>query len=154
MILDAKLILIMLVAALGLAVGAFFYGCHVTDTARDAEALTAQLKAEEDRRVIEAEWRKKLDASQAELAKEKANAAKREADLRSAVELGARKLRIAVERKSVPANPDGLCGGDDASLELSREARQAYFDLRAAIIQDTQTINACQAYVRSIGGAP
>ena len=138
---------------LSLIAGAFFYSQHVTNTARDAEALTAQLEATEKARATEQDWQAKLNASQAALTKERQDALKRESSLRADIDTGARKLRIAITKQRVSSDPGGTSGSDDTTAELAPSARAAYHDLRAAIIADTQTINACQGYVRAIGGA-
>lgn len=137
--------------ALSLIVGAYFYGVHTTNTSRDKSALTAQLKAAEATRLKEAEWRTALDASQSALTKERQDAQKRESTLRADIDTGARKLRIAISRQQLPDGSEGTSGSDDATAELSANSRSIYFRLRAAIIADTQTINACQGYVRAIG---
>ena len=137
--------------ALSLIVGAYFYGVHTTNTSRDAEALTAQLEATEKARATEQDWQAKLNASQAALTKERQDALKRESTLRADIDTGARKLRIAITKQRVSSDTEGTSGSDDATAELSPEARRAYTNLRAAIIADTQTINACQGYVRAIG---
>ncbi len=138
-------------AALSLIVGAYFYGQHVNDTARDAEALTAQLEAAEKARATEQDWQAKLNASQAALTKERQDAQKRESTLRADIDTGARKLRIAIAKQQLPDGSEGTSGSDDATAELSPTSRRAYSNLRAAIITDAQTINACQGYVRAIG---
>jgi len=139
--------------ALSLIVGAYFYGVHTTNTSRDKSALTAQLKAAEATRLKEAEWRTALDASQSELAEERANHAKQEAALRNDIDTGARKLRIAIAKQQLPDGSEGTSGSDDATAELAPEARRHYFDFRAAIVTTEEALKACQGYVRAIGGA-
>jgi hypothetical protein len=140
--------------ALALTVGGFLYGAHVTNTSRDAEALTAQLKATEQARAIEQGWQAKLDASQSQLAKERQDAQARESSLRADIDSGARQLRIAIARQQLPGNPEGSSGSNDETAELAPSARSAYSNLRTAIIETEQSLNACQGYVRAIGGNP
>lgn len=137
--------------ALSLTVGAYFYGCHVTNTARDAEALTAQLEATEAARVKEQRWQAKLNASQAELAKERQDAQNRESSLRADIDTGARKLRIAIAKQHLSGDPESAPGSDDATAELAPEARRNYYDFRAAIITTEAALKSCQGYVRAIG---
>lgn len=137
--------------ALSLIVGAYFYGVHTTNTSRDAEALTAQLEATEKARATEQDWQAKLNASQAALTKERQDALKRESSLRADIDTGARKLRIAITKQQLPDGSEGTSGSDDATGELAPSARSTYYRIRDAIIADTQTINACQGYVRAIG---
>ena len=154
MIPNPWIILGALATAIALTLGAFFYGCHVTNTARDAEALTAQLKATEQARQIEQGWQAKLDASQSQLAKERQDAQARESSLRADIDSGARKLRIAIVKQRMSGDTQSASGSNDTSAELAPEARRAYSDLRAAITTDEQSLKACQGFVRSIGAAP
>lgn len=154
MIPNPWIILGALATAIALTVGAFFYGCHVTNTARDAEALTAQLKATEQARQIEQGWQAKLNASQSQLAKERQDAQARESSLRADIDSGARKLRIAIARQQLPGDSQSTSGSNDTTAELAPSARSGYYNLRAAIIQTEQSLKACQGFVRSIGAAP
>jgi len=141
-------------ALIGVALGGYFYGCHVTNVSRDASALADQLKATEHARQIEQDWQAKLDASQSQLAKERQDAQARESSLRADIDSGARKLRIAIVKQRMSGNSQSTSGGNDTTAELAPEARRAYSDLRAAISQDEQSLKACQGFVRSIGAAP
>lgn len=137
--------------ALSLIVGAFFYGQHVNDTARDAEALKAQREATEKARQIEQDWQTKLNASQAELTKERQDAQKRESNLRADIDAGTRKLRIAISKQQLPSDPEGTTGGNDTTAELAPSARSAYYRIRDAARLNMDTIKACQGYVRALG---
>lgn len=136
---------------LALASGSYFKGRADVNNARDAADLAEQVKQEQAARATEQDWQAKLDASQSQLAKERNDAQKRESTLRADIDTGARKLRIAISRQQLPDGSEGTSGSNDATAELSPTSRRAYHDLRAAIIADTQTINACQGYVRAIG---
>lgn len=137
--------------------GSFLY-VHARGVARGeanirAEWTAANLEASEAARAREKTWSLKLAVAQRALEQERQEHAKREADLRRDVELGTRKLLILAQRPG-GGNTDGTGGSDAEPVELSRSSRQAYFDLRAGIVLDTDTLKACQAYVRAIGGWP
>lgn len=136
---------------LALASGSYFKGRADVTNERDAADLAAQVKQEQAARATEQDWQAKLNASQDALTKERQDALKRESTLRADIDTGARKLRIAISKQRVSSDPEGTSGSDDATAELSANSRSIYFRLRAAIIADTQTINACQGYVRAIG---
>lgn len=138
--------------ALFLTVSAYFYGCHVTNIARDKAALTAQLEATEAARQKEHNWQAALDAAQSQLAKERQDAQTRENKLRADIDDGARQLRIAVSRNSMPGDTKGTGGSDVEALELAPSARSAYSNLRASIIENANALKACQGYVRAVGG--
>jgi prophage endopeptidase len=138
--------------AIAATIGGYFYGCHVTNTARDASALKARLAATEAARDKEQGWQAALNASQAQLAKERHDAQARENKLRADIDAGARRLRIAVRQQRLPGDPEGPTGSHDTSIELAPSARAAYFDLRAGLKRDTEALKACQGYVRAIGG--
>lgn len=146
----------LIVAALAgaIAIAAAGYAKGHSDAATAAEASASQLAAQNERKAREAEhvWQEKVDALSAQLEKERQDAKAREDRLRADVDAGKRSLRVSAR---CPVRPDtqaaGAAGGrDDAAVELSGEARQAYFDLRAAIISDDHALRACQAYVRSL----
>lgn len=136
---------------LALASGSYFKGRADVTNARDAADLARLIQQEQAARAIEQDWQAKLNASQAALTKERQDALKRESSLRADIDTGARKLRIAITKQRVSSDTEGTSGSDDATAELSPTSRRAYTNLRAAIIADTQTINACQGYVRAIG---
>lgn len=149
------IILSLVVAFVAAVTGAHMRGVSVGEANIRAEWTAANLEAERAGRDQEKTWLRKLAVAQRELQKERQEHAKREADLRRDVELGSRKLLILAQRpERLPGDPDSAAGSDAFAVELSPVARQAYYDLRAGIIQDTDTLKSCQAYVRSIGGWP
>lgn len=149
------IILGFVVALVAAVIGGRMNGISVGEANIRAEWTAANLVAERAGRDQEKTWLRKLAVAQRELEKERQEHAKREADLRRDVELGNRKLLILAQRpERVPGDHDGAGGGDEVAVELSPVARQAYYDHRANIIHDTDTLNSCQAYVRAIGGWP
>lgn len=139
-------------ATLALMFGSFLYGVHTTNTSRDAEALTVQLKAVEKARTIEQDWQAKFNEAQVQRLKEKQNAQALEESLRASIADGTRKLHIAVTQQRLSGDPEGTGGSNGTTAELAPEARQAYYDLRAAAEQVESTLNSCQDYVRVING--
>lgn len=145
----------LIVAALAgaIAIGAAGYAKGHSDAATAAQATAAALAADNERKTRETEhvWQGRVDALSAQLEKERQDAKAREARLRADIDAGKRSLRIGARCPVRNAEATGAAGGrDDAAVELSAEARQAYFDLRAAIISDDHALRACQAYVRSL----
>ncbi len=153
MTMNPWIILGIVVAFVAAVTGAHLRGVSVGEANVHAEWTAAKLAASEARRDREKTWVRKLAVAQRELEKERQEHAKREADLRRDVELGSRKLLILAQRpeRGDPASP---AGGDAVAVELAPASRQAYHDLRAGIIRDTDTLKSCQAYVRAIGGWP
>lgn len=145
----------LIVAALAgaIAIGAGGYAKGHSDAATAAEASAAKLAADNERKARETEhmWQGRVDALQAQLEKDKRDADAREALLRADVDAARRSLRISARCPVAGTETPGTAGGGDGGpVELSTEARQAYFDLRAAIISDDRALRACQAYVRSL----
>lgn len=142
-----------LVAGIALFLGGYDKGHHDARLSDQAQIAADKLKANKAARAKEQEWQQKLAAVDAQHQKELQDAKDVEDKLRADVASGARRLRILVTRASIAADTKGAGSSDDASVELAPVARQTYYDLRAAIVKDHATINACQGYIRSIGGA-
>lgn len=93
---------------------------------------------------LDARYTKEMNDAKAEIAR-----------LRTAVDAGIIKLRIAAKaahpasRPGVPATA-GASGMDDGPVELADSARQAYFDLRMSIAEDQKKIAALQLYVTDV----
>lgn len=155
MTLNPWIILGIVVAFVAAVTGAHIRGVSVGEANVHAEWTAARLADTEAARDQEKTWLRKLAVAQRELEKERQEHAKREADLRRDVELGNRKLLILAQRpERQPGDTDSAAGSDAVAVELSPVARQAYYDLRAGIIRDADTLKSCQAYVRAIGGWP
>lgn len=155
MTLNPWIILGIVVAFVAAVTGAHIRGVSVGEANIRAEWTAAKLEDSEKARAAEKTALRKLAVAQRELEKERQEHAKREADLRRDVELGHSKLLILAQRpERLPGDPDSAAGSDAVAVELSPVARQAYYDHRANIIHDTDTLNECQAYVRAIGGWP
>lgn len=105
--------------------------------ARKAESLQAQLAA------LDARYTQELQDAQAH-----------NTELRDAVDVGTRRLRILAQRPAacpaVPGAADGAGLGDGAAVELSATAGRAYFRLRAGLTSDTAKLVACQAILSNI----
>jgi hypothetical protein len=135
--------------------GAHMRGVSVGEANITAEWNLAKLQDSEKSRATEKTWQRKLAVAMRELEQERQEHAAREADLRRDVDLGTRRLLIHVQRpERLSGDTGGPGGGDAEPVELARTARQAYHDLRAGIIRDTDTLKSCQAYVTAIGGWP
>lgn len=143
------------IAALGIAVaGGYAKGVYVTDAKWEASTTKAQLEREQTARATEHDWQAKLAALDVSHQKEMQDAKFREDQLRADVDDRTRQLRIAVSRNNVPGAASASGGGDGGTAELAPEARRAYFDLRASIIENQQALAACQGYVAAIMPPP
>lgn len=114
----------------------------------------AAAKAEQEKQDTETYWASVVAGIQAKYDVEMKNAKAREDQLRADVDAGRRSLRISAARSGgggMPGAPGTAASGDGETVELSAEARRAYFNLRDAIIRDAATLKACQAYVAGLG---
>lgn len=144
-------IIIGFIGAIGIAVaGGYAKGVSATNAKWEASNTKAQLEREVAARATEHRWQAQLSDLTEQLEKERKDAKTREDQLRADVNDGARKLRIAVGRVSMPGTASATGGRDGDAAELAPEARRAYFDLRASIIENQQALAACQGYVASI----
>lgn len=153
MTLNPWLIIGLMVAALAIGAAGYAKGHGDANTAWEARTAAAQLASEQKARDTETAWRARLAALDAQHEKERRDAKALEDKLRADIDLGARKLRIAVSRNSVPGDPQAPGAGGSEDLELSPASRQAYHDLRASIIENRQTLDACQGYAEAISAA-
>lgn len=124
---------------------------HADELRRISDAATLQAreaaKALEDKNrsaaALDAKYTKEMNDAKSEISR-----------LRTAVDAGALKLRIAAKAATTRARdlpgPAGASRVDDGTVELDAVARQAYFDLRVSIAEDQKKIAALQQYVTDV----
>ena len=121
------------------------YSWHITtslaDTKRELEAsnyVNQQMRVKVDQ-VSE------LDRKSTEALK---NAREENLKLAAAVDAGVKRVFIKATCPATPATPASVA--NDGVAELSRETRQALFDLRAGIIEQDEKVRALQEYIQNV----
>jgi len=154
----STMIILALVAALGLTLYALQgeradnrrLADQLADTQRSVTTLRTTLETER----AQAEAVATLDRQHRAQLREAENEIH---SLRAAVADGTRRLSVHAtcpEPKRLPEADPAPRVDDGAGPQLTDDARQAYFDLRAGIAQVTEQLRACQSYVRSLHALP
>ena len=144
------ILIFLILGTLALGGGAYERGKHVGKDTCEAAHNKEAIKAKDTADKTEKETDSDFEKLEAELAKEKANVKELEDKLRAAIVSGTHILRIQAKCKRLPSDPSDSDGGAETSVELAGTARQAYFNLRSALMDDHDTLGICQGTLRVI----